>query len=947
VDVQAPKEAAAPKAPNMALVDVQAPSVDVKAQSADVQAPLKAPKEALVDMKAPSVDANAPSVGVQAQSVDVQALKEPAAPKAATKEEEEAVDKAELAAIYDYVRCVKDEEERRMLTDAMLLRETRGLRITGVTTTTSGDTFAELSPNLVHLLMDTLCPDTENGVFVDIGCGTGLPLLTAALNKRFKVAYGWDRNPVLIQAWHDLAQTLQKERGVHWEGIVSKCDLWEGDVRSATPKMIQAIREANVVLCWNSRFDENDNIALFRFVAMHMVKPDAVFVCTTLRPVHVGLREVSLQGMAPKKDVAYCCSTNVRGAVVGRLKSDWFSVYKRDPGQEFETRRITRASAGDQTKRQLELDVTQPSSAPKARKKKTTKVSIPTPAPSSPTPSSSSAAGPAFTHAENALKSSPNSVVVGVGWTPSRAIAKKYDVAKCYEKWADPEITPGSTPLGLRGRFCYRSSGHIVGGVPELPGGRKFVFGGVLRNAAPGPDGPVPQEGHLDLYHNGRVTTVTEDGSFGEQEPYAGGILPLSDLRQALSVIAPFEGGGVIAVDFWSWTNSQWETIFADPEKNEFILFDPLRAWHRGNGSSQGARARIYTMYIPADSVVSIDNLIRDGENRVLRVSDVGGQPVRQFVLETPPPQIRAQRMSELKKLQAHNADPEWYNPVPKGASRASGHHFALRSVNLTYNTAGELFALCDNAGDRPQCRVIGKVVGKAHESFRMLSGVIKQPLEFKRMFRKQRGEDVQFDSTRKSSLDIHKNKRMPPEFSKIVSAELASLVPQCCEQFSCVLDGWGEDQAVVLGVDLLVSIAAGTHADVESRAQDAHRDISKEMYGVVGKAHLLFITGPHPRTLRICTEQGEMLLLTIPAYSFAVIHGRCVHGGWGVPSSSLDNFRDTCVDHSKFFWVLFAYVLMTPPSDVAAAEATLRRLPEVVVEGVPNVYDSSLDWPK
>jgi SAM-dependent methyltransferase len=188
-----------------------------------------------------------------------------------------------------------------------------------------GETFCELSPNCIQLILHAVCPELENGVFVDIGCGTGLPALAAVLH-RFKAVYGWEKNPELIDQWKSWQDTLCR-RDSSWNEILSKCHLWQGDCSEVTEEMKEATQGANVVLCWNSRFDQRDNEALFRFVAENMLTEDAVFVCTTLPPTLVELHRVYLDDMTPKQDVFYCCNPNVRGKLVG-LGHDWFHVYK-------------------------------------------------------------------------------------------------------------------------------------------------------------------------------------------------------------------------------------------------------------------------------------------------------------------------------------------------------------------------------------------------------------------------------------------------------------------------------------------------------------------------------------------------------------------------------------------------------------------------------------------
>jgi hypothetical protein len=381
-------------------------------------------------------------------------------------------------------------------------------------------------------------------------------------------------------------------------------------------KMRQAVIDADVVLCWNSRFEEADNKALFEFVAQYMVKANAVFVCTTLPPVHVDLHEIFIEGMAPKSDVAYCCSSVDDGTIAGHRKSNWFNVFQLG-GPDSRTRRTTRQAQ----KTTAQASVLLARSLPPKKKARTSAQKEETKTTSAP-----KAPGPGFTLAETALKTSPNGIVVGFGWTPSIALAQMCDVEKPYSAWSDPKVTTGSIKLGLGGDFCYRPVGTSEDGFlcppPVLPDERQFVFGGVIRNAV-----SQSQEGHLDLFHNGPVTMLSDDGSIVDEVVYTDGKLVLSDLQQAFAVIAPFQGGPRIALEIWDWTLAQWQEVFVDPEKKEFFLFDPTILWHRGDGIEQGAR--LYVMYLPKDSVVPIPALIHDGK-RVLRETDVGGRPLRQ-----------------------------------------------------------------------------------------------------------------------------------------------------------------------------------------------------------------------------------------------------------------------------------------------------------------------------
>jgi hypothetical protein len=107
------------------------------------------------------------------------------------------------------------------------------------------------------------------------------------------------------------------------------------------------------------------------------------------------------------------------------------------------------------------------------------------------------------------------------------------------------------------------------------------------------------------------------------------------------------------------------------------------------------------------------------------------------------------------------------------------------------------------------------------------------------------------------------------------------------------------------------------------ARMQRKHRDCTSTIFAEVGLVHSLFVCGADERNIRVvCHETGEDRLLHLEPYEGAVIHGRWVHSGFGVPGAS--DSHDT--------YVIFAFVVMSPVVSVQGSwvQNDLERMEEV-----------------
>ena len=573
---------------------------------------------------------------------------------------------------------IENEEQKFDVLLAMQVRLLNNEAISHVVTKDVGDTFAELSPNMLQKALTS-----TTGVFCDLGCGNGLQVLVAAIIGSFDRCYGIERNEELVDSWKLWSCALLRTDEAKWGPIIARITVTHEDICTPSQGTKTFIADATVLLCWNARFTDTVNSAMFALASDAMRFPGATLVCFTPAPALLSTMLVSRTlpaSMATKSTETYWSVHFSKGKFAG----DWFHLFQRssaetvredhgiaDDVHEFEDMDAACEEADAQQTtasghgiahagRAMDEDVYTPGGEEMKQRQTTAQVHrvphteravdegvnapcdhsialAPTVPPTPPSEKHTTAnalsearKSTALALAEAELKTSPNGVVVGVGWTASKSWATGYEVDTPFEQWADPGVTAGVVPLGLGGSFFYRPSNSSDGRLcpqPVLPGGRQYAFGGVIRNAIPGPAGLQPQEGHLDLCHDGPITIITLDGGTMQADGYNDIKLAVADSRQALSLVSPFDGARPIALDFWDWDSNAWVTITADPGKKEFILFAPTIAWHRGNGMSQGPR--LYTMYLPVDSVVSVDDLVNDGLC-VLKVSDVGGQPVRQ-----------------------------------------------------------------------------------------------------------------------------------------------------------------------------------------------------------------------------------------------------------------------------------------------------------------------------
>jgi len=277
----------------------------------------------------------------------------------------------------------------------------------------------------------------------------------------------------------------------------------------------------------------------------------------------------------------------------------------------------------------------------------------------------------------------------------------------------------------------------------------------------------------------------------------------------------------------------------------------------------------------------------------------------------------------ELKNLAAHNDESPWSGiPDTYGLNIPE---FSLEYVELARSpNDGDFFGLFDDK----HCRLMGRELGAEHPVFASLSSLLRDGNEYEKVFL----DGKLFDPFRLAARDVHLKL---PSLMELFADAVHVMVNGCLAAFDCELDGWGGSRHRIPGIDLMLSVPRGTHADVERRAQCNHVDMPEAVYRLVGKAHSIIATDHNGRSLRILDKHGQLKLVHLPPSSMTLMHGRLVHAGWGVPSCD-----DDLVPHA----MLFAYVLMGPPVDASDDDihTALQTLPQLM----SPPWDPSLEWP-
>jgi len=159
-------------------------------------------------------------------------------------------------------------EQKHLVGWALQVRLCNDAFTTHVCTSRTGETFMELGPNCLHTLALSLPPGT-GGSFVDIGAGTGLPLLVAACSGTFQSCFGVELNVSLVELYMKWQSALIACDAQVWSPITDRITLESGDFRHSEA-LKSHMQRASLVVCWNTCFEADVNHALFLAVSKGM-----------------------------------------------------------------------------------------------------------------------------------------------------------------------------------------------------------------------------------------------------------------------------------------------------------------------------------------------------------------------------------------------------------------------------------------------------------------------------------------------------------------------------------------------------------------------------------------------------------------------------------------------------------------------------------------------------
>ena len=129
-----------------------------------------------------------------------------------------------------------------------------------------------LSLNCIIPLVDAV----GSRAFVDIGAGTGLQLISAAIIGQFHKCFGVERNVVLVEHYKAWCKALRECDEHTWGPILDKIQMVPGQISECS----SVLSSAGIVLCWNACFEPACNATLFRLVAEHMLVEGTMLVLT-------------------------------------------------------------------------------------------------------------------------------------------------------------------------------------------------------------------------------------------------------------------------------------------------------------------------------------------------------------------------------------------------------------------------------------------------------------------------------------------------------------------------------------------------------------------------------------------------------------------------------------------------------------------------------------------
>jgi hypothetical protein len=222
-----------------------------------------------------------------------------------------------------------------------------------VSTTDKSDTFAELSPNMLQKAIEG-----RDGVFCDLGCGTGLQLFVAAVIGNFRFCYGIERNVDLIVAWKGWSEALLRTCATKWGPIIAKISVVAEDICDISTGTKLQVQECSVLLCWNARFTDPVNKALFELANVYMTQPKATLICFT--EMRHNLTTTLVSKSLPSGMQYSSLDYWTMNFTIGSCAGDWFHLFEnhrnvhetaRVQGQDINASTPAKASRGTPKKK--------------------------------------------------------------------------------------------------------------------------------------------------------------------------------------------------------------------------------------------------------------------------------------------------------------------------------------------------------------------------------------------------------------------------------------------------------------------------------------------------------------------------------------------------------------------------------------------------------------------
>jgi hypothetical protein len=248
---------------------------------------------------------------------------------------------------------IEDDVKRADVLLALQVRLVVDHAVSYVSTTDKSDTFAELSPNMLQKAIEG-----RDGVFCDLGCGTGLQLFVAAVIGNFSFCYGIERNVDLIVAWKGWSQALLRTCVTKWGPIIAKISVVAEDICDISTGTKLQVQECSVLLCWNARFTDPVNKALFELANVYMTQPKATLICFT--EMRHNLTTTLVSKSLPSGMQYSSLDYWTMNFTIGSCAGDWFHLFEnhrnvhetaRVQGQDINASTPAKASRGTPKKK--------------------------------------------------------------------------------------------------------------------------------------------------------------------------------------------------------------------------------------------------------------------------------------------------------------------------------------------------------------------------------------------------------------------------------------------------------------------------------------------------------------------------------------------------------------------------------------------------------------------